>query len=433
MDDVERSGSEAGSEAEEVAAPTPLPTPDLDACLSVTKDGGVLKLVVAEGYGEVAPKFARCLVHYTGRIAADGEMFMDSKAESNSGEPAQAVAGRGFEGRESGLSLALATMRAGEKAMVYVEDPKYGFGERGSFSFPAVPPSAKLVYEIEMVQWEPADEGARDDDRGGLLYEERLERAEMRRTEGNELFSKGQPKEALGKYAVALSYMDEDFLMQCEGTYLDKAHDVKLPVHLNMAAAQLQLGDYHTAIYNCAEALNLDPGNSKALYRRARAKHLLGQTEGALKDLDAALKRSPGDGALLKERQAVVATLKSERSAQAALYKGRLPPAASPADSAADTAAAPTDGRTASGSAARADPGPAAAEPPLVRRRAAAGGGGARDAAADDGRGGGTAARGDEQARAPWAMAAQLAHLLRRVVEGLWACVARLLGVHVRA
>ncbi len=58
----------------------------------------------------------------------------------------------------------------------------------------------------------------------------------------------------------ALSYMDEDFLMQLEGMYLDKAHAVKLPVHLNMAACQLQLGDYHTAIYNCTEVrFSLEP------------------------------------------------------------------------------------------------------------------------------------------------------------------------------
>ncbi len=43
---------------------------------------------------------------------------------------------------------------------------------------------------------------------------------------------------------------------------------VKLPVHLNMAACQIQLGDYNTAVYNCTEALTLDPENPKALYRR---------------------------------------------------------------------------------------------------------------------------------------------------------------------
>ena len=44
------------------------------------------------------------------------------------------------------------------------------------------------------------------------------------------------------------------------------------------------------------QALALQPGHVKALYRRARARHLLGQTEGALKDLGDALARSGGTG-----------------------------------------------------------------------------------------------------------------------------------------
>lgn len=60
--------------------------------------------------------------------------------------------------RETGLNLAVATMRPGEQAHVYVTDPKYGYGEKGSFSFPSVPPSCQLVYEVEMITWEqPAE------------------------------------------------------------------------------------------------------------------------------------------------------------------------------------------------------------------------------------------------------------------------------------
>ena len=39
-------------------------------------------------------------------------------------------------------------------------------------------------------------------ERGEMLYEERLEAAERRRLEGNELFKAGQCRDALGKYAV---------------------------------------------------------------------------------------------------------------------------------------------------------------------------------------------------------------------------------------
>ncbi len=49
--------------------------------------------------------------------------------------------------REVGLHLAVATMRRGERCRLQVA-PQYAFGERGSFSFPSVPPNADVEYEV---------------------------------------------------------------------------------------------------------------------------------------------------------------------------------------------------------------------------------------------------------------------------------------------
>ena len=51
------------------------------------------------------------------------------------------------------MPLAVATMRQGEKALIRAS-PEYGFGERGSFSFPSVPPHSHLEYEIELLGFE---------------------------------------------------------------------------------------------------------------------------------------------------------------------------------------------------------------------------------------------------------------------------------------
>ena len=56
-------------------------------------------------------------------------------------------------------------MTVGEKARVWIEDPRsFGYGERGSFSFPAVPPLAELVYEVELVAFEPPEDYDDDDE-----------------------------------------------------------------------------------------------------------------------------------------------------------------------------------------------------------------------------------------------------------------------------
>lgn len=303
-------------------APKPDITGPLEEYENVTSDGGVRKKVIQEGSGdELPPRHAPCLAHYVGRFAHNGEIFFDSRQETTAQEPMRLIAGRDSIMREAGLHITAAGMRKGEIAKVLVSDPKYGFGEMGNFSFPAVPPNCSLLYEVEMINW---DNEYSEPQREQMLYEERLEAAERRRLAGNDLFKEGRYKEALAKYAVALSFLDEDFLMQLDGPFLDKAIDVKLPVHLNMAACQIKSGDYHTAIYNCNQVLSVDKDNAKALFRRGRARHLLGQTQEALEDLQAAYSKSQDDKSILKEIHSVRATIAEERKASAALFKGRL-------------------------------------------------------------------------------------------------------------
>lgn len=123
---------------------------------------------------------------------------------------------------------------------------------------------------------------------------------------------------------LALSYLDEDLLIQLEGFHLDKAQAVRLPALLNTAACHLASAppDYSEAAAAASEALALDPGNAKALYRRGRARRLLGQTSAALVDLEAARAAAPGDAAVLRELHAVRADLRGEREAESRLFKG---------------------------------------------------------------------------------------------------------------
>lgn len=63
--------------------------------------------------------------------------------------------------------------------------------------------------------------------------------------------------------------------------------------------------DYQGAITTCSEVLAEDPKNAKALFRRGRARHELGQLEAAAADLEAARAAAPQDGAVLRELAAV--------------------------------------------------------------------------------------------------------------------------------
>merc|ERR1711957_455889 len=63
--------------------------------------------------------------------------------------------------------------------------------------------------------------------------------------------------------------------------------DLKLAVSLlnNLGQCYLKLNDHSTAKDKCTEALNLDPTNVKALYRRAQTYHALGFHEKVLQDV----------------------------------------------------------------------------------------------------------------------------------------------------
>ena len=89
-----------------------------------------------------------------------------------------------------------------------------------------------------------------------MLFEERIEAAKRRKLEGNILFQNGEVLEAIGKYTMGLSYMDQDFMFQLEGQHEVIAQDVRCPILLNLAACQLQETDYQGACSSATQVLS---------------------------------------------------------------------------------------------------------------------------------------------------------------------------------
>jgi tetratricopeptide (TPR) repeat protein len=245
---------------------------------------------------------------------------MDSRQESTASEPAVLVAGRDSCAAERGLHLAVATMAIGERAHVWAS-PAYGWGPRGNFSFPTIPPDAAVVYDIELVDFEPLTEGKTSRE---MTYEERLEASSRRRAEGNAAFKEGRYADAAGRYSAALSFVDEDLLIQLQGFHYDRAIEERVPALLNAAACHLKLGDNAAAVNAASQVLAEQPGNAKALFRRGAARHAIGQTEAAVEDLKKAAAAAPGDAAIARELAAVRRSMQEERRAGASLFKGLI-------------------------------------------------------------------------------------------------------------
>lgn len=127
-------------------APTATPTAEAAGTPIVLEDATVtpsglryVDEVVGTGDSPTADSFVT--VHYTGRLAANGQKF-DSSVDR--GQPAIFPLG----GVIKGFGEAISTMRVGGKRIAYIPaDLAYGAQGRGE----AIPPNADLVFEIELI------------------------------------------------------------------------------------------------------------------------------------------------------------------------------------------------------------------------------------------------------------------------------------------
>jgi tetratricopeptide (TPR) repeat protein len=147
---------------------------------------------------------------------------------------------------------------------------------------------------------------------------QRLKDAAASKAEGNSLLRSGRAKEACRAYATGLETMEmcgQASVIMAD-TMADKSLRLIGDLHRNLAAAQLEVGDYEGTVSSCDEALKQtssrrsDHGNhsaadedEKALYRRAMALLNLGRHQDARKDIDAlAAQRGDADPAVANLR-----------------------------------------------------------------------------------------------------------------------------------
>ncbi|KAK8878457.1 hypothetical protein M9Y10_005230 [Tritrichomonas musculus] len=135
VDQAATTENQASEKAAEAAAP---PQEEI----KVTEDGKVTKVILKPGYGPKPRRGQKVTVHYTGTLL-DGTKF-DSSVDRN--KPFQFQIGKGVI---SGWSLALPTMKVGEKSL-FTMTHEYAYGEFGSP--PAIPPRATLKFEIELIR-----------------------------------------------------------------------------------------------------------------------------------------------------------------------------------------------------------------------------------------------------------------------------------------
>ena len=78
-----------------------------------------------------------------------------------------------------------------------------------------------------------------------------------------ELFKEGKVDAAVEKYTEALEIVDD--------VESEAGAKIKKGILLNRSAALIKIGEDEIVVDDCTEVLGMEPGNSKALFRRAMA------------------------------------------------------------------------------------------------------------------------------------------------------------------
>jgi tetratricopeptide (TPR) repeat protein len=142
-----------------------------------------------------------------------------------------------------------------------------GYGDEGRTHI--VPAKADLRFEVELLGfWEVAGTAT-----------ERINSAEKKKAEGNDLFKKGAIEEALFAYRKSRDYIKD--LWNCEPEELEKCRFLIVTIQLNIAACHLKLKNYNFTIEVCKRALDRDATNIKAYYRLGQAYLELGEFDQA--------------------------------------------------------------------------------------------------------------------------------------------------------
>lgn len=82
---------------------------------------------------------------------------------------------------------------------------------------------------------------------------------------------------------------------------VSRLQPIALSCVLNIGACKLKMSNWQGAIDSCLEALEMDPSNTKALYRKAQGWQGLKEYDQALADLKKAQEIAPGDKGKLQD------------------------------------------------------------------------------------------------------------------------------------
>lgn len=293
---------------------------------------GMTKKIIQEGEGDEKPEDGcEVTVHYTGTFE-DGTEFDSSH---HRGSPFNFTLGTGsvIKGWEIGLK----TMKRNEIAEFSLP-PELAYGERGSP--PTIPPNSRLNFIIELMDW-VLDDPETQKPVYRMTLEERIAKCQEKKNAGGNHFKDGKYDLAIRQYreimklAEVSEFRDDGKVVEldsCQNTQLppeseqEKAQrqelkQMLLVSYLNLALCYLKVNKLKECIANCDQALELDPKNVKAHFRKGLAYLPTNDYEKALKQFETVLEIDPNNAEAKSRKNACTMALRTYYEKQKDIYK----------------------------------------------------------------------------------------------------------------
>ncbi|PNW79024.1 hypothetical protein CHLRE_09g398067v5 [Chlamydomonas reinhardtii] len=299
---------------------------------------------------------ASVTLRVTGKVLPDGPVFMKH------GEGSELRFVTEEEQVPEGLELAVMKMKKGETAVVTVNDPAYGYGDKPRTvsvegSEVEVPAGSRLQFEVDLVDFTNAKETWEMSDI------EKAHAAKQRKDKGNAFFKSGKLARAQSCWDRAVAAVSYDKSFPDEAKAIGK--EVKRSCWLNLAALDLKRAHWKDAVKHCTSVLDIDPTSVKALYRRAQAHMGMADFFEAEQDVKRALELEPDSADVLALQRRLKAAQREQNKKEAKLYSKMFAAPKVAAVAAAPAAAAPAvvpDGGAEAEKGTEAEAAPAAPE-----------------------------------------------------------------------
>ncbi|XP_035207177.1 peptidyl-prolyl cis-trans isomerase FKBP4-like [Stegodyphus dumicola] len=247
--------------------------------LSPKKDSGILRKILEKGEGTVMPnEGSQIKIKLTGYF--NDEIFEDAEKDFILGEGCKVDI-------PEGLETALLKFRLKERSIIYLKS-KYAFDVKGAPEM-EIPPNVDIKYEVTVLSFEKAKEVWE------MSSDEKFKKAKLSKENGISYFNAGNFKVALKQFRWILTCLENE-----PGAPADSENSRKFLLiagYLNMALCFLKLENYLDAVKVCDKALELDPKNEKALFRRGQAKMSMSDCAEALQDFETLCSINPSNKA----------------------------------------------------------------------------------------------------------------------------------------